>query len=127
VLYQLSYSRGRPTSIALRAHAANRSRDALDSARSSSLILRETAVKIATIQSVCECQAGLHAELGEQKQVLKGWATDRRRNRTVSAPAHSMHAGEANFQVGWACPLCGRNTLRSFDLGGLAWHNAPAA
>ena len=77
---------------------------------------------IATIQSSCECQAHLCAELDENRQVLRGWVQDRRRDATRTAPAHSMHADRSVFQVGWACPVCGRNTLRSFDAGGLAWY-----
>ena len=76
---------------------------------------------IANIQSSCECQARLCAELDENRQVLRSWALDRRRSAPRTAPAHSIHAERGVFQVGWACPVCGRNTLRSFEVAGLAW------
>jgi len=85
-------------------------------------------VTTATIHSACECQAGLYARLDEHKQVLSGWAADRRRQKTKNAPAHAIHPGAERFQVGWSCPFCGRNTLRSFDSAGLAYvEEAPPA
>ena len=81
----------------------------------------------ATTHSVCECQARLFAELDEQKQVRRGWATDRRRGKTRNAPGHSIHSHQDRFQIAWACPFCGRNTLRSFDTGGLRYFQAEAA
>jgi hypothetical protein len=64
------------------------------------------------IQSVCECQALLEAELDEQKLVLQGWA--RRPGGTKErAPANNVGRGE-RVDVVWQCPICGRNTLRSF-------------
>ncbi len=68
------------------------------------------------IQSVCECQALLEAELDEQRLVLRGWA---RRPGGVPerAPANSIGHGD-RIDVAWQCPLCGRNTLRSFHLAG---------
>jgi hypothetical protein len=85
-----------------------------------------SAVKTATISSTCECQGRLYAELDENKQVLRGWATDRRRGKTRPAPSHVMHCHSDRFDVGWFCPFCVRNTLRSFDAGGIAWRE-PAA
>ena len=71
------------------------------------------------IESVCECQAKLEAEVDEHGHVLRGWARDRRTKRILVAPAHSIGAGAAKFQVAWMCPLCTRNQLRSFDSGAL--------
>jgi hypothetical protein len=84
-------------------------------------------VTTATTQSVCECQARLFAELDEQKQVCRGWATDRRRGKTRNAPGHSIHSSHDRFQIAWSCPFCGRNTLRSFDTGGLSYAEAEVA
>src|SRR5262245_31881216 len=80
-----------------------------------------SAVKTATISSTCECQSRLHAELDENKQVLRGWATDRRRGKVRPAPVHVMRSASEHFDVGWFCPFCVRNTLRSFHAGGLAF------
>ena len=76
-------------------------------------------MKTAVVQSACECQASLGAELDEQRRSLRGWA--RQRNRELSAPANSMLTSGDAFQVGWACPFCTRNTLRSFDTEALAY------
>jgi hypothetical protein len=78
-------------------------------------------MKATTVISPCECQVQLGAELDEHKHVLRGWAKDTRRGRTEAAPAHSIHAVHQQFQVGWLCPFCTRNTLRSFDTDGLSW------
>ncbi|HEX9295581.1 MAG TPA: hypothetical protein VF881_07090 [Polyangiaceae bacterium] len=79
-------------------------------------------MKQAIIRSVCECQSALEAVLDEQRFVLAGFAIgpDRTRER---APAHSIEAQRKRFDVAWLCPVCGRNTLRSFDAGGLAWQD----
>jgi hypothetical protein len=84
-------------------------------------------VKTATIRSVCECQAQLGAELGEQRRVIRGWAKDIRRRETRPAPAHSIHPEADIFDVAWFCPFCIRNTLRSFDASGLAYREVPDA
>jgi len=76
-------------------------------------------MKTAIVESSCECQARLGAELDEQRRALHGWA--RQRNRELSAPANTMGLGSDGFQVGWACPFCTRNTLRSFDTGALSF------
>ncbi len=76
-------------------------------------------MKTAVVQSVCECQARLGAELDEHCRSLRGWA--RLRNRELSAPANSMVGSGTSFQVGWACPFCTRNTLRVFDAEALAF------
>jgi hypothetical protein len=83
-------------------------------------------VKIASIRSVCECQAALGAELDERRLVLRGWAKNHRSGKVETSPAHSIHAANAKFQVGWQCPFCTRNTLRSFEAGALAYAEAPA-
>ena len=69
------------------------------------------------ISSRCECQASLSATLDEHRHVLSGWAT--RRSSKELAPAHSINAHLDRFDVGWLCPFCGRNTLRTFYAGAL--------
>jgi hypothetical protein len=59
--------------------------------------------------------------------VLRGWVMDRRSGRELVAPAHSIGAGAPKFQIGWACPLCTRNLLRSFDASALAFRDDQAA
>ena len=78
----------------------------------------------ATIQSRCECQAGLWASLNQQRLVIAGWATDPRKHRQEPCTAHSIDTEHENFQVAWLCPYCGRNTLRSFYAGALTWRGA---
>ena len=70
-----------------------------------------------SVQSRCECQAILSATLDANRQILGGWAA-RGRGREV-APAHSIGAANERFDIGWACPYCGRNTLRTFYAGAL--------
>ncbi|MCA9631428.1 MAG: hypothetical protein KC766_27410 [Myxococcales bacterium] len=82
-------------------------------------------MKYAQIQSSCECQAKLFADLDETRCVLRGWAKDMRRKQESTAPAHAIHADQEKFQVGWLCPFCNRNTLRAFDASGLSWRAAP--
>ncbi len=69
------------------------------------------------IQSVCECQASLQAELGDDHLVLRGWAS--RRGLTESAPANTIGKPGERFDVAWHCPMCGRNTLRTFHEGAI--------
>jgi hypothetical protein len=69
------------------------------------------------IESRCECQASLLAELDDHRQVLS--ASARLRGDREIAPAHSIGADREAFDVAWACAFCGRNTLRSFDAGAL--------
>jgi hypothetical protein len=78
-------------------------------------------VKVATVHSPCECQARLGAELDENKQVLKGWAVERRRGTKALAPALTINGAQAKFQIGWSCPFCIRNVTRSFDANGIVW------
>lgn len=69
------------------------------------------------IQTVCECQALLHAELDAERLVLHGWAS--RGTVRESAPANTLGKPGDRFDVGWNCPICGRNTLRTFHEGAL--------
>lgn len=74
----------------------------------------------ATIRSVCECQTRLECTLDEKRFVLTAWAIDATGNRERS-PAHSIGAERPRFDVAWLCPVCGRNTLRSFAAEALVW------
>jgi hypothetical protein len=65
----------------------------------------------------CECQATLTAELTEQRYVCSGTATYR--GKRESAPAHSIHAEREIFDIGWLCPFCNRNVLRTFAASAL--------
>ncbi len=82
-------------------------------------------MKVSTIRSVCECQARLGADLDENKHVMRGWAAEARRRREEPAAAITIGAEKPRFDVGWLCPFCMRNTLRSFDASGLSWREAP--
>jgi hypothetical protein len=77
-------------------------------------------VKTAIITTTCECQARLGAGLDDSRHVVRGWARDRRR-RAAPAPAHAIAGSHDHFDVGWQCPFCTRNVLRSFCAEGLAW------
>jgi hypothetical protein len=81
-------------------------------------------MRIATVRSVCECQAQLGADLDEHRHVIRGWAKDTRQKSQDSAPATAIGAENQLFDVAWLCPLCTRNTLRSFDNAGLVWRNS---
>lgn len=76
----------------------------------------------AKIQSRCECQAILRAEVDESGRVLGGRAEAF--GTTRNAPATGMNVGGDRFQVGWLCPHCGRNTSRSFFRGALVFRAA---
>lgn len=67
--------------------------------------------------SRCECQASLRAELDAARNVLRGTAF--LRGKRELAPAHSIGAQLVRFDIGWACPFCGRNVMRSFDASAL--------
>jgi hypothetical protein len=67
----------------------------------------------------------LSAELDEQRVALRGWAVDARKQQ-LAAPANSIGAERERFDVGWACPFCTRNTLRSFTGSALVFRDAPA-
>lgn len=67
--------------------------------------------------SRCECQAILTAVLDDHRHVLHGAA--KRHDAVETAPAHSIGADREHFDIGWLCPFCGRNTLRTFYAGAL--------
>lgn len=71
-----------------------------------------------SVHSRCECQATLTATLDEHRHVLEGAAS--LHGEKEIAPAESLRADLEKFNVAWACPFCGRNTLRSFDAGAFA-------
>ena len=79
-------------------------------------------MKIARVESRCECQAQLVAELDEAHSVVRGFMSDRARGRELVAPANSTKKiGEKQVDVGWSCPMCTRNTLRTFNLASLSY------
>lgn len=78
-------------------------------------------MKKALVQSVCECQAKLGAELDESRRVLRGWAKDRKSGKELVAPAHTIRPESMQFDIGWQCPVCTRNQLRLFDAGSLLY------
>lgn len=80
-------------------------------------------MKTAHIQSRCECQAKLSAVVEEDGTVILGSATSGK-NATVQAPSTAIGAGAEQFQVGWQCPICGRNTVRSFYRGALVFSDS---
>lgn len=82
-----------------------------------------TASFVAT--SRCECQASLTAQLTEDRFVVAGTAL--LIGRRESAPAHSIHPEREVFDIGWLCPFCGRNILRTFAASALARVGRPAA
>ena len=79
------------------------------------------------VTSRCECQAALSATLDENHFATSGVA--RRAGRNENAPAHSIGAKSESgrFDVAWLCPYCGRNTLRTFDVGALVARPATTA
>lgn len=81
-------------------------------------------MKVATVHSVCECQAQLSAELDEKRSVVRGSAQDVARKRALPAPANSIPGPGDQFSVGWACPICTRNVLRSFTQSALSYREA---
>ena len=79
-------------------------------------------MKIARVESRCECQASLVAELDEAHSVVRGFVIDRARRRELAAPANSTKkVGDKQVDVGWSCPVCTRNTLRSFNVEALSY------
>ena len=67
-----------------------------------------------TIETVCECQALLGADLDANHNVAAGWASRNADAAKEVAPANSVGPEGARFDVVWQCPMCGRNTLRTF-------------
>jgi hypothetical protein len=82
-------------------------------------------MKVTTDRSRCECQVHLSAELDEQRVALRGWAVDARKVQ-LPAPANTIGAERERFDVGWACPFCTRNTLRSFTGSALTFREIDA-
>jgi len=85
-----------------------------------------TSVYVAS--SRCECQASLTAELTEERLPLHGSAF--LMGKREPAPAHAMDPERETFDIGWLCPFCGRNVLRSFAASALPRkpkRKAPAA
>ena len=80
-------------------------------------------MKSALVESKCECEAKLVAELDEERRVLRGTAKDSR-GRERLAPATAMHSQNGRFDVGFMCPFCTRNVLRSFEADGLAYRSS---
>jgi hypothetical protein len=80
-------------------------------------------MKIARVESRCECQAHLVAELDEARSVVRGFVSDRARGRELSAPANATKKiDEKQVDVGWSCPMCTRNTLRTFNVATLSYN-----
>jgi hypothetical protein len=79
-------------------------------------------MKIARVESRCECQAQLVAELDEARAVVRGFMLDRARGRELAAPANATKKiAEKQVEVGWSCPMCTRNTVRTFNVETLAY------
>lgn len=84
---------------------------------------RRSAMKIARVESRCECQAHLVAELDEARSVVRGFVSDRARGREISAPANATKKiDDKQVDVGWSCPMCTRNTLRTFNVATLTYN-----
>ena len=80
-------------------------------------------MKIARVESRCECQAELVAELNEAHSVVRGFVIDRARGRELQAPANATKKiADKQVDVGWSCPVCTRNTLRTFNLETLSYN-----
>lgn len=75
----------------------------------------------AIVRTACECQAELVATLNEQRLVLEASATHPTDKTREPAPAHTIHPEKTRFDIGWLCPFCGRNTLRSFTADALSY------
>lgn len=81
-------------------------------------------MKAAPIRTRCECQARLSALVSEDGTVIEGRVKAKDESERI-APANAIGAGAEQFQVGWQCPHCGRNTVRSFYRGALLFAEAP--
>jgi hypothetical protein len=73
--------------------------------------------------SRCECQAALSAELTADRFVIDGAAT--LRGARERSPAHTIGSRADRFDIGWLCPFCGRNTLRTFYVSALGKIEVP--
>jgi hypothetical protein len=63
--------------------------------------------------------------LDEQRVALRGWAVDAQKVE-LAAPASTIGPERERFDVGWACPFCTRNTLRSFTGSALVFRELQA-
>ena len=81
-------------------------------------------MKVARVQSVCECEARLGADLDEQHLVIRGFARNGVPKKELVAPANTLGAGGERFDVTWFCPFCTRNVLRSFRASALSYRDA---
>jgi hypothetical protein len=86
-------------------------------------------MKTALCRTRCECQATLTAEVDENRVVLRGAARDPRRHRFLPAPANTVlsQGSDTKFSIGWLCPWCTRNTLRSFDVTALRFRETDSS
>lgn len=69
------------------------------------------------VQTRCECQATLTAKLTAERFVVSGSA--QRYGKKESAPAHAIHPEKETFDIGFLCPFCGRNVMRTFSASAL--------
>lgn len=69
------------------------------------------------VSSRCECQATLSAQLTEERFVSAGSASYL--GKREKAPAHAIHPENEVFDIGWLCPFCNRNVLRTFAASAL--------
>jgi hypothetical protein len=76
------------------------------------------------VQTVCECQALLHATLDAHKLVVDAWITYA--GERLHAAANTIGAPAERFDVSWHCPRCKRNTLRTFHEGAMRRVQPPA-
>jgi len=81
-------------------------------------------MKVARVQTVCECEARLCADLDDKRLVLRGFARNGYPPKELLAPANALGSGNERFDVAWACPFCTRNVLRSFMAAALSYRNA---
>lgn len=70
-----------------------------------------------SIQTRCECQATLSARLTAERFVIGG--TAQRYGKREPAPAHAIHPEREVFDIGFLCPFCGRNVMRTFNAASL--------
>ncbi len=80
-------------------------------------------MKTAIVNSRCECQATLGAELDEHRHIISAWAQKPGADRAENAAATSIGSEKERFDIGWSCPLCERNVLRSYTASGLVWQD----
>jgi len=71
-------------------------------------------MKTTQVRTFCECQACLIAEFDEQLNVIAEYCEDSRA-RKIGAPASKAFASVSQVGVSFSCPVCTRNTLRTFS------------